>query len=144
VKLYVAELGTERMIQLADPSNGHMFAILGLARVEYRAAVRRRQRMGDIPDDTANALIEALEEHLRTLYLIQPVTEAVVAEAAALTDRHPLRAYDAMQLAGCLALRSRLVEQPTFVCADQQLMTAARQEGLAGLNPAADSPSSGS
>jgi predicted nucleic acid-binding protein len=80
-----------------------------------------------------------LENHLQNLYLVQPVTEAIIEEAAALLDRHPLRAYDAVQLAGCLSLRSRLSERPWFLCSDRQLLRAAEQEGLTALDPACQS-----
>ena len=138
VKLYVREPGSEAMIRLASPSARHTLAMLSLTRVEFRAAVRLRERTGDIPSESAQALIARMELHLPGLYLVQPVTEAVIEEAATLLDRYPLRAYDAVQLAGCLSLRSRLSEPPTFACADRQLMRAAEQEGLAVLDPASE------
>ena len=136
VKLYVREPGTEQMLRLASRSSGHTFAVLSLSRVEFRAALRRRERMGDIPDETVRGMISQIERHLQRLYLIQPVTEAVIEEAAGLLDRHPLRAYDAMQLAGCLSVRSRLAEPPLFVCSDRDLLIAADRDGLRILDPA--------
>ncbi|MBI4441880.1 MAG: type II toxin-antitoxin system VapC family toxin [Acidobacteria bacterium] len=141
VKLYVREPGTEQMVRLASPSSGHTLAVLALARVEFRAAVRQRERKGDVPHDAAGALIARMEEHLQNLYLVQLVTEAVVEEAAALLDRHALRAYDAVQLAGCLSLREKLNESPSFVCFDRQLVRAAEREGLTVFDPVAE-PSS--
>ena len=76
-----------------------------------------------------------MEHHVQFLYLVQPVSEAVIEEAAALLDRYPLRAYDAMQLAGCLALRSRVSEQPSFVSSDRDLLQAAEEEGLLVWDP---------
>ena len=58
-------------------------------------------------------------------------------EAARLIDRHPLRAYDALQLAGCLVVRDGMAGPVTFVCADVRLCEAAGHEGLAALNPVA-------
>ena len=52
--------------------------------------------------------------------------------------RHPLRAYDAIQLAGCLALGSRMTERPSFVCSDHRLLRAAEGEGFTALDPAAE------
>lgn len=124
------------MLRLANSSSGHTLAILGLARVEFRAAVRHRQRAGDVPEDAAGSLIARMEQHLQSLYLVQPVTEAVIEEAAGLLDRHPLRAYDAVQLAGCLSLRAALHERPSFVCSDHQLLRAAELEGLTVFDPA--------
>ena len=50
-------------------------------------------------------------------------------------DRHPLKAYDAIQLAGCLAARYGVPPPVTFVCADARLCDAAQLEGLSVLNP---------
>jgi len=136
VKLYVIEPGTEQMIRLAD-SDEPTLAIFGLSRVEFRAALRLRERTGDVSHDDAEKLIAMMEDHLQNLYLIQPVTEQVIEEAAALVDRHPLRAYDAIQLAGCLTLRSRSSERPAFVCSDLRLLSAARDEGLVVVDPTA-------
>lgn len=140
VKLYVREPGTEQMLRLANAASSHTLAVLSLARVEFRAAVRQRERTGDVPHEAAESLIARMESHLQSLYLIQLVTEAVVEEAAALLDRHPLRAYDALQLAGCLSLRPTLGEHPPFVCSDRQLLRAAKHEGLTVLDPATELP----
>lgn len=136
VKLYVREPGTDEVLRLADPAGGHTLALLGLTRVEFRAAIRKRERAGDVTGDDADRLVESLDDDFTNLYLVQPVTELVIGEAAALLDRHPLRAYDAMQLAGCILLRARVGKHATFVCADVQLLRAAEEEGLTVIDPA--------
>ena len=138
VKLYVREPGTEQMLRLANPSGGNTLTILALTRVEFRAAVRRRERDGDVAREVADKLITRMEGHLTSLFVVQPLTDLVVQEAAALLDRNALRAYDALQLAGCLLLHSKVGEQPTFVCADRQLIKAAEDEGLTVFDPTVD------
>jgi len=62
----------------------------------------------------------------------------VIYAAALLCTRHPLKAYDAVQLAAGLALRRTLAEQDiplVFVSGDEALITAARAEGLTVDNP---------
>lgn len=140
VKLYVTEPGTAQMLRLADPAGGNTLAILGLTRVEFRAAVRRRERDGDVPRDIADGLIGRMEGHLASVFVVQPLTDLVIQEAVALLDRNALRAYDALQLAGCILLRAGAGEQPTFVCADRQLAKAAEDEGMAVLDPTMDIP----
>ncbi|MBI4478714.1 MAG: type II toxin-antitoxin system VapC family toxin [Acidobacteria bacterium] len=135
VKLYVREPGTDQMVRLANPATGNRLAVLALARVEFRAAVRQRERLGDVPHATAATLIARMEQHFQSLYLVQLVTEAVIEEASALLDRHALKGYDAVQLAGCLALQSTLKEPPSFVCSDRQLLRAAELERLPVFNP---------
>jgi predicted nucleic acid-binding protein len=138
VKLYVREQGTEQMLRLADPAFGHTLALLGLTRVELRSAVRQRERTGDVAHEIAANLIESMDAHLANFFLVQPLTDLVILEAAALLDRHALRAYDAVQLAGCIMLRARLGRHATFVCPDRQLVNAAEDEGLTVLDPAVE------
>lgn len=136
VKLYVYELGSERLLTLSARDAGHRFAILSLAQVELRAAIRRRQRGGEIPGNTADELIEAFRRHVEGKFLVQSLTDSVLDVALALVDGYGLRGYDAMQLAGYLVLRSTSgAEQPTFVCADKALLDAARNEGCPVLDP---------
>ena len=66
----------------------------------------------------------------------QSVSDPVIDLACGLVESHPLRAYDALQLAGCLVLKTAAPEAPVFVCADQQLLEAAETEGLMWLDPA--------
>jgi predicted nucleic acid-binding protein len=138
VKLYVREPGTERMLRLADPAGGNTLAVLGLTRVEFQSAIRQRERAGDVTHEIADSLIGAMDEHLTNFFLVQPLTDLVMQEAAALLDRHALRAYDAVQLAGCIMLRARLGRHATFVCSDRQLLKAAADEGIAVLDPAVE------
>ena len=135
MKLYVREPGTEQMLRLADPTGGNTLALLGLTRVEFRSAVRQRERAGDLAHDLAQNLLGSMDEHLASLFLVQPLTDLVIQEAAALLDRHALRAYDAVQLAGCIMLRARLGRHATFVCSDRQLTRAAEDEGMTVFEP---------
>lgn len=137
VKLYVREPGTDRLLQLASRSSDSRLVILSLAQVEFRSAVRRRERNGEIPAAVATGLLEAFGRHLQTKFAIQVITDFVLDIAVALVDRHALRAFDAMQLAGYFALKATTssAESPVFVCSDQALLAAAEGEGAATLNP---------
>jgi predicted nucleic acid-binding protein len=136
VKLYVYESGTERLLGLTASDAGHRFAILSLAQVEFRSAIRRRQRGGEIPDHAADGLIESFRRHSEGKFLIQSFSDSLLDVALALIDSYPLKGYDAVQLAGYLMLRSISgTEEPTFVCADKVLLSAARNEGCPVLDP---------
>jgi predicted nucleic acid-binding protein len=138
VKLYVREPGTERLLRLANRTAHHRLAVLALAQAEFRSAIRRREREGDVDGALATRLIERFEQHLQGRFIRQLVTDSVLEKALDLIDRYPLRAYDAIQLAGALVLRTAgESEDPVFVCADRQLIAAAEAEGLAALDPAA-------
>jgi uncharacterized protein len=136
VKLYVYEPGTEQLLRLTVSEAGHRFAILSLAQVEFRAAIRRRQRAREIAALQADELIESFRRHAEGKFLIQSFSDSVLDVALALVDGYALRGYHAVQLAGFLVLRSVSgPEQPVFVCADQQLLSAARNEGSPTLDP---------
>jgi predicted nucleic acid-binding protein len=136
VKLYVYELGTERLLALDSSDSGHRFAIMSLAQIEFRAAIRRRQRNGEIPDDAADELIESFRQHTEGKFLMQPFSHSVLDVAFALVDGYALKGYDAMQLAGYLLLRSISgAQDPVFVCSDKALLLAARNEGCPILDP---------
>ena len=136
VKLYVYEPGTDRLLGLTASDAGHRFAVLSPAQVEFRAAIRRRQRVGEIPDSAADELVESFRRHAEGKFLIQSFSDTLFDVALALIDSYPLRGYDAVQLAGYLVLRSISgAEEPTFVCADRVLISAARNEGCPVLDP---------
>jgi len=135
LKLYIAEEGTERVIEAAEGAADGRIAILVLTLLEARSAIRRRERKGDISSANADQTLGKIEDDCSTLFLTQPLSPPVMEEAARLIDRHPLRAYDALQLAGCLVVRAGMPEPVTFVCADARLCEAAAIEGLTTLNP---------
>ena len=136
VKLYVFEPGTERLLALAAREAGNRFAILSLAQVEFRAAIRRRQRTGEIPASEADQLVESFRQHSEGRFLVQSFSDSLLDVACALIDGYALRGYDSVQLAGYLTLRSISgAEEPIFVCADKVLLSAARNEGCPVLDP---------
>lgn len=135
VKLYIEEGGTHRVLGLVAVTDDAIAVILDLAIIDARSAVRRRQRERDISGSVAAQILFRLERDASATFLVQPITAAVLEEAARLIDQYPLRAYDAIQLGGCLVVRDRLPEAPTFVCSDFRLFDVADPEGLAVLNP---------
>jgi predicted nucleic acid-binding protein len=71
-------------------------------------------------------------------YQIAHLTPALVLSAAELTQRHPLKAYDAVQLALALHANNLLKADDlslTFVTSDKTLVQAAEHEGLVVENP---------
>jgi len=137
VKLYVREPGTERLLALATRSSENRLAILALARIELRSAIRRRERNGEIPPLIATQLLEAFTRHVEGRFLIQTVSDFLLDVASVLVDRYALRAFDAVQLAGYMVLkRSAGTDLPIFVCSDQELLMVAKREAIPILDPA--------
>ena len=136
MKLYIREVGTERMLTLAERTAGHQLAVLALAQVEVRSAFRRRQRAGEMGDRLTDELLAAFERHLESRFLTQVITDTMLDLACSLLDQHTLGAFDAIQLAGYFAVKTAAGrDTPVFVCADGELLAAAEAHGLPVLDP---------
>ena len=135
VKLYLNELGSERMEELASEDSDHDMAICSITQVEFHAAIWRRRREGEFDDAATERVIERFNVRIRTEFVRYLIDDWTLDLASELISRHPLRGYDAVQLAGCLSLARIMLEPPTFVCADRRLLTAAEEEGLPILDP---------
>lgn len=138
VKIYIDERGSERMNELASPDADHDLAICLVTQVEFHSAIRRRRRVGELGDEAVKQAAESFDSQFRAKFLRRPLNDWTLNLASELTSRHPLRAYDAVQLASCLALEMDTGLSPTFVCADRRLLDAAEAEGLAVLDPEQD------
>lgn len=74
-------------------------------------------------------------------YEVLEVDRTLIETAGALVMQNPLRAYDSVQLASALRVKSTLVRffvpdtQLVFVSADNRLLDIAQSEGLATDNP---------
>ena len=136
VKRYIDEIGSQWVQEiLADHKNVVAIAEIGI--VEIVAAFAKRRRMKEL---TRYEYRFARRVFLRDVdrYRIISADRKAINQAANLTDRYPLRAYDAVQLATALRLAEALKAERlsmTFVSADAQLCTAAEREGLATVNP---------
>jgi uncharacterized protein len=100
------------------------------------AALWRKHRLGELSLEDASVLVESFEWELFG-GAEQPPAFAVVAATAEILDlaartvaRHPLRAYDAVQLASALAARSADPSLSGFACFDESLTAAARAEAF--------------
>lgn len=139
VKRYAPERGS-RWIKgfIENPAN--LVTIVQICIVEVAAALAKKVRTGEISrDDCQQALSRFLADVERGDYEILEIDDEVVSFAVGLTQRHPLRSYDAVHLAAALVLNCALVEvgfsPPTFVAADNVLCEAAEKEKLAVENP---------
>jgi predicted nucleic acid-binding protein len=134
VKRYVRETGTEWVVQLAAPQSGHEIFTALVSGVEIVAALTRQARASRLSLPDATAAIAAFKNHLATRYRVVLTIPAVVHLAMHLAESHGLRGYDAIQLASALTVQQELlvhgIAPLTFVCADSELNTAARAEGL--------------
>ena len=134
-KLFVQEAGTDALIRLMETVEDNRKLISAATPLEVYAAIRRRERAGDITSaDAVSALGVLRQESARMVQ--QPLNPAVLEIARQLLDRTALRWPDAVQLGAALAARDMFPgTNITFVSASAQLLEAAKKEGLETLNP---------
>lgn len=132
VKRYVSEPGSTWIQSITALSAGNSIVIVRIAWVEVLSALARRQREGNLPPEYVIRAIQAFRYDLQAQYLVIEVDPSLVDLAGDLVDRHPLRAYDAIQLAAALRLHTAMgpTAPPTFLSADARLIQVARAEGM--------------
>jgi predicted nucleic acid-binding protein len=139
VKRYVTETGTSWVQSVTHPSVHNRLIIARLTWVEVLSALARRRREGSLSSEQVTGAINSLRYDLDTYYQVIEVSRALAEAAGQLTIRHPLRAYDAIQLASALHIHpsfahARLTSL-TFAAADDRLLAIAQAEGLRTENP---------
>ncbi len=137
VKRYLRETGTYWLRQ--QIASATAVIVMRLTRVEVMSAVTRRQREGVIDQRVVQGIDQLLTRHFSQQYTVIPLSEPLVSVAVRLLTAHPLRAYDAVQLAAAVQVNRRLVAQQltpiTFMCADTRLLQIASAEGLTTDDP---------
>ena len=138
VKLFVQEVGTEALIRLMESAEDNRKLISSSTPLEIYAAIRRRERSGDLSAESAGAALSVLRmESARMVQ--QPLNPAVLEAARQLLDRTTLRWTDALQLGAALAAREMFQGTPImFVSSSPRMLEAAAKEGFEVLDPAKD------
>lgn len=107
-----------------------------IARVEVPSALWRKHRQGELAADDLATLLATFESdwiqagHDDGPFQIIDVSHGILELAASSLARHPLRAYDALQLASAMAAREVDEGVSEFACFDRQLREAASAEGF--------------
>jgi hypothetical protein len=138
-KLFVQEPGTASLIRLMETVEDNRKLISAGTPLEVYAAIRRRERAGDISVTDAAAALEILRLEAARM-VQQPLNPAVLEAARQLLDRTQMRWPAALQLGAALTARDMFQgTQITFVSSSAELLEAARAEGLETLDPARES-----
>jgi len=134
IKRYVQEIGTVWIQTLVTPAAGHTLLTARITMVEVYSALARRRREGSVPPADCAIAAQAFAAHSVNDYDFVELDLNVVALARDLLERHPLRAYDAVQLASALIVNRVLLAVPlpplVFLSADDPLNAVAAAEGL--------------
>jgi len=139
VKRYVNEAGSE-WIQTVTTS-GQPVLLARISWVEVLSAFARLQREGAWPASASATALRAFQYDWDTQYQVVELDQTVTQLAGQLVQRHPLRAYDSVQLASALKLQPTITQTTganlVFVTADDRLLKVAESESLASDNPRA-------
>jgi predicted nucleic acid-binding protein len=132
-KRYIVERGSAWVTALTDPSSGNQCWLAAITRAKILAAFQLRVRTGTLTPAQARQAEQLFRTELHTHFRPAAISDAIFDRAMRLVAAHPLRAYDAVQLAAALAVQVRYSGSAAgfvFVCADQVLNRAALAEGL--------------
>lgn len=143
IKRYLSdEPGHAWVASLCAPQAGNDIVIAEATIAEVVAAFCRMVRMTPRrlrPSQRDRLIAVFRQRDLPSSYIVQVVNRSIYERAGDLCLMHPLRAYDAIQLACALTVRDDAVRAQIapaiFVSADADLLSAAAAESLAADNP---------
>lgn len=135
-KLFVREPGTQALIRLMESVEDNRKLISASTPLEVYAAIRRRERGGQVPTAAAASALELLRVEAARM-VQQPLNPGVLEAARQLLDRTSLRWPETLQLGAALTAREMFPGTAiTFVSSSTTLLDAARAEGFETLDPA--------
>ena len=140
VKRYRTEVGSAWIKRLVEPTAGHTITICEITLSEVAAALAAAHRApGGISRTEHDQILSLFLGHCATRYGLLGVVRSTIRLAVNLTQSYRLRGCDAIQLAAALNANRDLLAAGlpplTFVASDEDLLAAARGEGLATENP---------
>ena len=134
-KRYIpSEAGSGRVRSLCRTKVANPIAIARITPVEIASTFGRLRRLGELDErEVAQAWRSFQRHYANHEYHVVQLGDQVYEGAASLLFRHPLRDYDAVQLACALEVRlaAGLTADLYFVTADANQAAAADREGLA-------------
>ncbi|HEY8597920.1 MAG TPA: type II toxin-antitoxin system VapC family toxin [Thermomicrobiales bacterium] len=139
IKRYVTERGSGWVRALASPASTDRLIVAQITRVEVVSGIARLRREGTLDNDAVGSARYLLDRHMAREYMVIELSEMINRRAEDLLLAHPLRAYDAVQLASALDTAAFFaavgLAAPIFVSADRRLLAAAEAEGLIADDP---------
>ena len=138
VRLFVQVQGTDALIRLMESAEDNRKLISSSTPLEIYAAIKRRERHGDISAENAAAALSVLR--LESARMVQqPLNPAVLEAARQLLDRGGLRWTEALQLGAAIAAREMFQgTEIVFLSTSQRMLEAASAEGFRALDPTTD------
>jgi predicted nucleic acid-binding protein len=126
MRSYLARVGAQDMDN--QQAAATQIAVARITRAEVVSALQAGVRNHEITNAQA---AQALADHDSRQDLITlPIRQVTVDLAVDLLIRHPLKAYDAIQLAAAMEWKDHLAAEVTFATFDERLSAAAEVEGF--------------
>ena len=139
VKRYVNETGSDWVRSITAPQTNRRLFIARITWVEVLAAFARLRREGVLSLENVTAVTQTFRYDFDTQYQLIELDQSLTQLAGTLAQKHPLRAYDSVQLASAVKLQPILTQFPnaslTFITGDGRLLAIAQAEGLQTNNP---------
>jgi len=139
VKRYIAERGSQWVKALTDSQTGNKIILARITWVEMLSAFSRLKRESAIDENVFSTALQALKFDWDIQYQVVEFDKAMAEQAGELVKKHPLRAYDSVQMASALKIHQIYAKAAPglfmFVSADDRLLTVAKNEGLQIENP---------
>ena len=127
IKKYVKEQGSDKVKETWN--SAAMIGVSMVAFAEFCAALNRKLREDALSQTEYTTALKDFKADWHALVRIE-VTEHLNDRIERLTTQYPLRGFDAVHLASALYFQEFETEIISFLCADDRLNNAARQEGL--------------
>lgn len=133
VKCYLNETGSRWIRNLVQQPSVRLFSVR-IAQVEVVSAIVRRRKSNALSKEVAKLLIDQFRRDFADYFATPEVTSPLISLASVLSERHVLRAYDAVQLAAAIEANEdrhfKHLPPLIFLCSDRLLNEAALKEGL--------------
>ena len=104
VKRYITEPGSDWVRNLCDPQAMNNVILTQITWVEMLSAFSRLKRESSLDESDFTIALQAFEYDWNTEYQIVELVRSLAQEAGELVKKHPLRAYDSVQLASALKI----------------------------------------
>lgn len=136
-KRHLEETGRIWVRALTKPAANNTIFTAQISLVELYSALNRQRRKKSISSLRYARLSAIVSRIWGAQYLIVATMPPVLEAARQLVEQHPLKAYDAVQLASALQARQTIPPGSSiiFLSADDQLPSAATAEGFLTDNP---------
>jgi predicted nucleic acid-binding protein len=128
VKRYFLEQQSEDL--LSKWVQAEVIVTASVAYAETVASFFRKKRESVLEEGVFQQVLDAFFLDWKSFLRVE-VTDELNEVILRIIAGHPLRGFDAIHLASAILIRKTLPEEFLFVCFDQRLAQAAREEGLA-------------